>query len=250
MKSLRNAISRLAAAPAPVVSTRYGGPSWEQRRQRLLETLGTDLVIDIGANAGQYGVEIRRNGYAGRIASFEPASETFARLRETCQSDPLWTARKLAISSEPGVATLNLAANEGKSNSFLEQRDVSFGTTATMRYVGTETVDVTTLERVGPEIASENDRLVVKIDVQGLELEVLEGAASFLDRVQAIETELSLYPMYQDQPDWRELCDRIGDLGFVFFAVDPGYSDPSSGRLIEIDGLFVREELAALRAGY
>jgi FkbM family methyltransferase len=228
------------------VTTRYGGPTWERRRERLLETLGTDLVLDVGANAGQYGIEIRRNGYAGRIVSFEPASETFARLRETSQSDPLWTARQIALGSESGAATLNLAGNDGKSSSFLDQRDVSFGTTATARYVGAETVEVSTLETVGPEMASKQDRVLLKIDVQGLELEVLDGAGSFLERVQAIETELSLYPMYEDQPDWRELCDRIGELGFVFFAVDPGYSDPRSGRLVEMDGLFVREQLAAL----
>jgi hypothetical protein len=115
-----------------------------------------------------------------------------------------------------------------------------------MRYVGAETVQVSTLEALGPELASEHDRIVLKVDVQGLELEVLDGAGSFLDDVQAIETELSLYPMYEDQPDWRRLCDRAEELGFAFFAVDPGYSDPRSGRLIEMDGLFVREELAAL----
>lgn len=246
MTSLRTHISRLLASPPQVASTRYGGPTWEQRRQRLFETLGTDLVLDVGANAGQYGVEIRRSGYAGRIVSFEPASETFARLREATRQDPLWTARQLALGSEAGTATLNVAANEGKSSSFLDQRDVTFGTTATMRYVGTETVEVSTLDTIGPDVASEHDRIVLKVDVQGLELEVLGGAGSFLEHVQAIETELSLYPMYEDQPDWRQLCDRTQELGFVFFAVDPGYSDPESGRLVEMDGLFVREELAAL----
>lgn len=246
MTSLRSHISRLLASPPQMVSTRYGGPTWEQRRQRLFETLGTDLVLDVGANAGQYAVEIRRGGYAGRIVSFEPASETFARLREATRSDPLWTAQQLALGSAPCTATLNVAANEGKSSSFLDQREVAFGTTATMRYVGAETVEVSTLKTVGPDVASERDRIALKIDVQGLELEVLEGAGSFLDRVQAIETELSLYPMYEDQPDWRRLCDRTEELGFAFFAVDPGYSDPRSGRLIEMDGLFVREELARL----
>jgi FkbM family methyltransferase len=246
MKSVRKAISRMTTSAPPVVTTRYGGPTWEQRRERLFQTLGTDLVLDVGANAGQYGIEIRRNGYAGRIVSFEPASETFSRLSNACRADPLWTARRLAMGSEPGSATLNIAGNEGKSSSLLDQREVSFGTTATMRYVGTETVEVSTLEALGPEITAEHDRIAVKIDVQGLELEVIAGAGSFLERVQAIETELSLYPMYQDQVDWRELCDRLGELGFVFFAVDPGYSDPSSGRLVEMDGLFVREELAAL----
>jgi FkbM family methyltransferase len=247
MASLRSHISRLIPSPPEEVSSRYGGPAWEQRRQRLFETLGTDLVLDIGANAGQYGVEIRRGGYAGRIVSFEPASETFARLRAVAQPDPQWTARQLALGSSPGRATLNVAANEGKSSSFLDQREVTFGTTATMRYVGSETVEVSTLETVGPEVASEHDRIAMKVDVQGLELKVLEGAGSFLDHVQAIETELSLYPMYEDQPEWRQVCDRTQELGFAFFAVDPGYSDPKSGRLVEMDALFVREELAALQ---
>ena len=77
---------------------------------------------------------------------------------------------------------------------------------------------------------------------------MIDGAGTFLERVHAIETELALYPMYEGQVDWRELCDRLGEHGFVFFAVDPGYSDPGSGRLVEMDGLFVRESCRALNA--
>jgi FkbM family methyltransferase len=245
--TLRHLRSRLRAPAPPPVTTRYGGPSWEQRRGRLFDALGTDLVLDVGANAGQYGVEIRRNGYTGRIVSFEPASDTFARLCRACEHDPWWTARKQALGAEPGVATLNIAGNEGKSSSLLDQRDVSFGTTATMRYVDTETVEVATLESVGAEVASAQDRIGLKIDVQGLELAVIDGAGSFLPRVQAIETELALYPLYEEQADWRAICDRLEALGFVFFAVDPGYSDPASGRMVEMDALFVREDRARLR---
>ena len=101
-----------------MVTTRYGGPTWEQRRERLFETLGTDLVLDVGANAGQYGVEIRRNGYTGRIVSFEPASETFARLREACHADPLWTARQLAMGSEPGSGDAEPRRERGEEQFF------------------------------------------------------------------------------------------------------------------------------------
>jgi FkbM family methyltransferase len=244
--TLRRLRSRIAApAPAPV-TTRYGGPSWEQRRARLFDTLGIDLVLDVGANAGQYATEIRRGGYTGRIVSFEPGSETFARLERASGPDPDWTAHRQALGAEPGTATLNIAANEGKSSSLLDQREVSFGTTATMRYVDAETVEVVTLDRVGAQLATAQDRIYLKIDVQGLELAVIEGAGSFLPRVQAVETELALYPLYEEQSDWRAICDRLGEVGFAFFAVDPGYSDPHSGRMVEMDALFVREELARL----
>ena len=203
-------------------------------------------MIDVGANTGQYGTELRTHGYDGRIVSFEPASEAFAELDARRRQDPMWIAQQLALGSASGTATLNIAANEGKSSSFLRQKEFEFGTTATMRYVGTETVEVATLEEIGGRISDARDHVYLKIDVQGLELAVVEGAGAFLSRVLAIEVELALLPLYEAHPDWRAVCDRLEDLGYVFYAVDPGYSDWDSGRLVEMDGLFVRKELAEL----
>ena len=53
---------------------------WEIRRSPdsfFIKRHGVDLVIDVGANEGQYGESLRRRGYRGEIRSFEPASETF-----------------------------------------------------------------------------------------------------------------------------------------------------------------------------
>ena len=239
--------SRLSPTPPAPVTSRYHGPTWEYRRARVLERLGISLVLDVGANSGQYVTEIRRYGYGGRVMSFEPASAAFARLTDTCRADPLWTARQQAVGSEAGTASLNIAANEGKSSSLLAQRELEFGTTTAMRYVGAETVEVTTLAQVGRELLGGGDHMYLKIDVQGAELAVLEGTGSFLAGVLAVETELALFPLYEDHSDWRTICDWLAERGFAFFAVDPGYTDWESGRLVEMDALFVRDELATLR---
>jgi 2-polyprenyl-3-methyl-5-hydroxy-6-metoxy-1,4-benzoquinol methylase len=47
---------------------------------RLFDRLGINVVLDVGAGGGDYGRWLRRNGYAGRIASFEPVSDSFQRL--------------------------------------------------------------------------------------------------------------------------------------------------------------------------
>lgn len=238
--------ARLAPAPQPPVTSRYQGPTWEYRRARVFERLGIDLVVDIGANTGQYVTEIRRHGYAGRVVSFEPAAEAFAGLEAACREDQLWTARQFAVGSEPGTATLNIAGNEGKSSSLLPQKELEFGTATAARYVGAETVQVTTLDQVGGSLLEEGSRVYLKIDVQGTEFDVLDGAGPFLSEVLAVELELALFSMYEGNADWRAICDRLAEEGFVFFAVDPGYTDWESGRLIEMDGLFVRERFAEL----
>lgn len=238
-----------AASPRPEeprFTARYQGPDWPYRRRRVLERLDVDLVIDVGANQGQYGADLRRGGYGGPIASIEPSAQPFARLQALTETDRSWSIHRLALGAQPGTAKLNVAANEGKSSSLLAKKDLRFGTTETMRYVDTEIVEVQTLESAAPTVAGDAGRILLKLDVQGVELDVIRGAGGFLRRVVAIEVELALLPLYEEQPEWRVVVDALEDLGFTLFAVDPGYSDWDSGRLVEMDALFVRHALAEI----
>lgn len=64
-------------------------------RARVLSELSIDLVLDVGANRGQYASELRSMGYRGRIISFEPLPSAFAELSTTLASDPLWEGLRL-----------------------------------------------------------------------------------------------------------------------------------------------------------
>jgi hypothetical protein len=80
------------------------------------------------------------------------------------------------------------------------------------------------------------------MDVQGYERAVIEGASLVIDRLVGIQMEMSLEPLYQEQMLYQEALQLMEDHGFVLWSIEPGFSHPSSGRLLQMDGLFMRME--------
>src|SRR4249919_3716648 len=77
---------------------RYGPLTFScARRAEILESLKIDLVLDVGAHIGGYGLELRSNGYSGRIVSFEPLSETYKELASVAKRDPAWDCHQVAL---------------------------------------------------------------------------------------------------------------------------------------------------------
>ena len=77
----------------------------------FLDTRKVDLVIDVGANAGQFAREIRSMGYRGRIHSFEPLAAAFAELEGHAARDPLWDVSNVGVGSRAGKLEINIARN-------------------------------------------------------------------------------------------------------------------------------------------
>ncbi len=73
-----------------------------------LDHLRIETVVDVGANVGQYSDGLRASGYRGRIVSFEPLADAYARLARRCAFDPGWTASREALGAEPGELELNV----------------------------------------------------------------------------------------------------------------------------------------------
>jgi hypothetical protein len=105
------------------------------------------------------------------------------------------------------------------------------------REVETQPVAVSTLDAEVPDWAN---RLYLKLDVQGYERTALDGAKRTLERVSAIQLELSFDHLYKGQSNWIELCAWLEDFGFVLRYIEPGYEDPKSGAMLQADFLFLR----------
>ncbi|HEX7300688.1 MAG TPA: FkbM family methyltransferase [Solirubrobacteraceae bacterium] len=211
--------------------------SLDAARARIVRDQAIDLVVDAGANCGQWATELRAGGYRGAIVSFEPLAAAHAALAAAAADDAAWTLHRLALGDRDGEAELHVAANQGASSSLLPMGEEHRRAAPEAGYVNRETVRIARLDALELPAAT---RLMLKLDVQGAERAALDGATATLPRVRVIECELSLVELYEGQALMRELVDRLAASGFELWGLRPAFADPVSARLLQADGLFVR----------
>jgi FkbM family methyltransferase len=199
-----------------------------------------NLVFDVGANIGQFGQSLRSFGYRGRIVSFEPLLPAWDRLVKTSRRDPQWeVAARTALGSEDGEIEMNVASNS-VSSSVLTMLDAHVKAAPHSVYVKRERLPLRRLDSIGPKYIRDESIVLIKIDTQGFEAQVLEGASGILARTVGLHLELSLVPLYEGQSLYLQMIGQLISLGFELWAIIPGFTDPSSGRLLQVDAVFFR----------
>lgn len=209
---------------------------------KLMEKCGVDLVLDVGANTGQFARWLRKGGFRGEIISFEPLSDAFAALERACAQDGNWSCHKLALGEDNGTATINISLNSA-SSSLLRSRDWATAVEPGIAYVGQETVDVRRLDEFLPSLTDAR-RIFLKIDTQGFERHVLEGARDVMSRIAMVQLELAWTPAYEGQAELSEMAGLMREQGFVPILIEPAWTD-KNGTLREMDVVFVREPAAS-----
>lgn len=205
-----------------------------------LQKFEIDLILDIGANKGQFASEMRQYGYEGKIVSFEPLSKAHEELLLSSSDDPKWDVFPIcALGDREGEVEINIAGNS-QSSSILPMLDAHRNAAPESVYQGRESVCIKTLDSIAAEFLEHACAPFLKIDTQGFEWEVLNGARSTLPHIKGILIELSLVPLYDGQHLWRDIIDRLERLGFTLWSFKPVFSDQASGRTLQIDGIFFR----------
>lgn len=212
------------------------------RRMRLLERYQINLVLDVGANQGQYATRLRQEGYRGAIVSFEPLDDAFPLLQAKVNSDSKWQAVQLALGDADSDTVIHVAA--GNVNSSLLQATEHFqNINNTARAVREQTIRVRRLDSVANEFAPRNANIFLKIDTQGYEAHVLRGAVKTLERVRGVQMEMSITPLYQGETDMLGMLQLMRELGFTLMSTENVYSDERTGRQYQMDGIFFREPM-------
>lgn len=246
MRSIKRDIKALGRRIGLDISNYHPGASIEYQRARLIAESGITTVLDVGANVGNYGLTLRRFGYEGRTISFEPIASAFEILMQRCEDDALWEGYKVALSDESGVGEINIAGNS-VSSSFLPMDERHVSSAPKSQYVGRELVSMETLDHFATSLKPIENALL-KLDTQGYELKALRGAERVLNNVSAIEVELSTVSLYEGQPLFGKVMDYIEKAGFRLEGLYPGFSDPSTGYMLQMDGLFVRNNEIAIQS--
>lgn len=182
---------------------------------QTLRQLRIDCVLDVGANRGQYAQSLRDIGYTGEIHSFEPIPGDFGLLSQAAAADPKWHVHNFALGRTAGTSEFNLVDGGGENtvfSSFLKPTHAMIPERVT-----TIPVVIKTLDSLVDEIAALKDparRLFLKIDTQGYDIEVCEGAKAILPRILGLQSEVSVTQIYAEQPDYIEALRYYRDLGF------------------------------------
>lgn len=210
------------------------------RRMKLINHHGINLIFDIGANVGQYGAHIRESGYRGRIISFEPVSSSYQTLARVASADPLWETANVALGNFDGQSEINVAGNTF-SSSLLDMLPAHEKSAPESAYIRKETIMVRKIDSIINDYRHEHDKIYLKIDTQGFEKNVIEGAGKSLADIVGIQMEVSLVPLYKDETLLADMIDFMNTRGFTLMSVEPGFSDAATGQLLQVDCLFFHE---------
>lgn len=210
-------------------------PTFDNARNHLIMSNEIDLVLDGGANRGQWSTEIRREFPSMPVISIEPILAAYQELEIIAYEVGNWSTLNVALGENTGISTMNVA-NNGEQSSSLLQPDDHLNYYPTVEFVTTQETKVITLDSIDIKNAS---RIFLKLDLQGNELPALKGATNLLRKVKAIELEMTTVKMYQDQATFLEVASYLADHGFAVFSFADAFRG-IDGQSIYVDVLFNR----------
>jgi FkbM family methyltransferase len=208
---------------------------------KMLTVNEIDLVLDVGANVGQYTTQLFEIGYQGKVISFEPLSSAYEQLLISSQNNSNWeVAERCAIGNFDGEIEINISGNS-ESSSVLNILPAHIDAAKKSAYVGSELVKIYRLDGLIQSRLTEFQAPFLKIDTQGYEDRVLQGASAILPQIKGLYLEMSLVPLYEDQLLFEDMLDKIKNMGFSLYGLIPGFFDYRTGRLLQVMGTFFRD---------
>jgi FkbM family methyltransferase len=210
------------------------------RRKLLLNEFNITDIIDVGAIFGLYGLETRAIGFKGNIYSFEPLSFLFNKQEKASKKDLNWKINNFVLGNVSEKKSINISKNYF-SNSFLDQKKELVQQVSDIKYVSSEIVEIKTLHQVFHSIYKNIKKIFLKIDTQGFEKAVLNGAKGSLKQIKGLQLEMSLNPLYESSIDFFEKYNFINSEGFKLYSTENGFHNSKIGQLNEIESVFFRE---------
>ncbi len=210
----------------------------------LLGQLEVNVVLDVGANRGQFGQRLRRDGYTGRIVSFEPVPHVADALEEAAADDPEWHVLRCALGETDEETEMHVGVGEGRLSSLLPASE--FGRTWNERIDADTTVRVPVrrLDGLFDEVVAgvDSPRVYLKLDTQGYDLQAFAGAGDRVEELVGMQSEVSQVPLYDGMPHMTEQLATYEAAGFGLTGMFPVIVDRPTMRVIEFDAVMVRGE--------
>ncbi len=206
----------------------------------ILKNFNVNTILDVGANEGQYASQVLKQGFTGKIFSFEPISAVYNILEKKAARSPQWSAFNLGIGSREEETMINVSENLVSSSIFKVNNESTSAKPQT-KVVRQEKIKITTIDNFFATKGSFEKNVMLKLDIQGFELEALKGAIKSMPLIKLIQCELSFVQIYDNIPLFGEVIEFVEKNGFEVFTIIPGFRDSHSGRMFQADGVFVKK---------
>ena len=206
----------------------------------LLRHISCNYVVDIGANRGQFALVARKSFPQARIVSFEPLAEPANLFRRVFQSDPSVILHECAVGPREQEAVIHVSTADDSSSLL----PISSAQTSLFPGTGekeTRAIQVKPLDSV-LRAADIQKPALLKMDVQGFELQALEGCRSLLPSFSYVYVECSFVELYSGQSLAHEIIDFLKTFGFILSGVYNVYHD-KKGMAVQGDFLFRKKDI-------
>ena len=213
-----------------------------RRRMVIMNKMNIQTVFDVGANIGQYAEYLRELGYEKRIISFEPLKSAFEELKKVSKKDDQWMVCNYALGDEETTSTINVSENSF-SSSILEMLPSHLESAPDSKFIAQEVIEIKKLDNIFDSMCKDPEGVMLKIDTQGFEKNVLDGAASSLNKICLIQMEMSLVPLYDKEMIYTDMIKYMDEIGFQLISLEDGFTDEKSGQQLQVDGIFVNKLL-------
>jgi FkbM family methyltransferase len=203
----------------------------------ILRTYAINCVLDVGANTGQFARNLRRVGYQGHICSFEPVEAAYTALSASFRKDARWAGYNYALGSQNTQQTFHIALESTAMSSFLQPQSADWK----LREVAVEVKRLDTVyQGVIAATGLQHPRVFLKMDTQGYDLEVFNGAENCLDQVLGIQSEVSVKPVYVGMPHYLDTIRSYENYGFLLYGLAEAARHPHQNDIIEMNCVMMR----------
>lgn len=218
-KFIKKSIEYIAGKAGLIVIPEWRLDSYflAMRLKRIISEYQIDCIFDVGANIGQYHDFLRQQvGYDGLIISFEPDPDNFKQLNERKKTDNRWMVFDYALGKEKKPLDFHIMQSS-EFNSFLEpDSSETQGFEESNSIIKTIRIETKRLDEIIEGIRDNNqfESVFLKLDTQGFDLEVFEGASGCLDLIRGVQTEISVMPIYKNMPTFETSIQVFKSKGF------------------------------------
>jgi FkbM family methyltransferase len=212
--------------------------------QKIINFHNIEIIFDVGASWGGYAKSLRRFGFKKKIISFEPVNASHEKLLINSLNDSFWHVhKKIIVTNKDNKKQSINVSKDFENSSLLNLTKLHSENHVDAKYSHQEEIECDSLDNLVDQYLENEKNLMIKVDVQGTEMNVLKSVVNNIKRFKLVQIELSLHEMYEKQVLWKEIIAFMNDYNFDIWTIYPGYKKKSIGQLYQFDVIFYNKNL-------